>query len=210
MATKPFFGDPATNAPVWGKYAVLLGSTSATRPTGHAGAADFTLNDLPGTSTQWDPVGALDSDTPFDDGAESSTQTDHTAAGFGTYATSTTDQKETRTFTAKEKTLVTLGIIYDNSGVTDSGGVISGTLKRRDPSKQYLAGFYRETADGQMERYVTNQYATINSVTRNFGNNEGTVAVELLIVPSADDELWDYYKGAKSDSSSSSSSSSSS
>ena len=106
MTTKPFFGNPADEAPVWGKYAVLLGSTSATRPSGHAGATDFTLNDPPSVTTEWDPVGALDSDTPFDGGAESSTQTDHSAAGFGVYATTTTDQKETRTFTAKETTLV--------------------------------------------------------------------------------------------------------
>lgn len=200
MATAPFFGDPAANAPVFGKYAVLLGSLTATRPTGHAGAADFTLND-PGAgtpvTTQWDPVGALDDSTPFDDGAESSDQTDHTAAGFGVYATTTTNQKETRSFTAKEKTLVTLGIIYDNTDLTDTGGVVSGTLKRRDGSKQYLAAFYRETANGLMERYVTSNYATINTVTRNFGNNEATCTVELLIVPTSTDDLWDYYKGAK-------------
>lgn len=207
MTAKPFFGDPAANAPVFGKYAVLLGDVDATRPTGHAGASDFTLNDPPTTTGQWDPVGALDSDTPFDGGAESSTQTDHTAAGFGVYATTTTDQKETRTFTAKETTLTTLGILYDATGVTDSGTVVSGTLKRRDPSKKYLAGFYRETADGLMERYVSKNYATINTITRNFASNEATYTVELLIVPTADDELYDYYKGAKDSSSSSSSSS---
>lgn len=200
MATAPFFGDPAANAPVFGKYAVLLGSLTATRPTAHAGAADFTLNDpTAGTpvTDQWDPVGALDDATPFDDGTESSTQTDHTAAGFGTYATSTTDQKEVRSFTAKETTLVTMGLIYDTTGLTDSSGTLSGTLKRRDPSKQFLAAFYRENANGIMERYVTKNYAQINTVTRNFGNNEKTCTVELLIVPTAADELWDYYKGAK-------------
>ena len=93
---------------------------------------------------------------------------------------------------------MTLGIIYDNSGLTDTGGVISGTLKRRDPSKQYLAAFYRENANGMMERYITKNYATINSITRNFGNNEGTVTVELLIVPDSSGGLYTYYKGLKS------------
>lgn len=198
MASAPFFGDPAANAPVFGKYAVLLGSLTATRPTGHAGAADFTLNNTTGpVVNQWDPVGALDTDTPFDDGSESSDQTDHTAAGFGTYSTTVKNQKELRSFTAKEKTLVALGLIYDTSALTDSGGVVSGVLKRRDPSKTFLAGFYRETASGLMERYVTKNYAQINSVTRNFGNDESTVTVELLIVPTAAYELWDYYKGLK-------------
>lgn len=198
MATQPFFGDPAASAPVFGKYAVLLGSLTATKPTGHAGAADFTLNDpsVP-TTTEWDPVGSLDDATPFDDGTESIDATDHTAAGFGVYATTYTNQKETRSFTAKETTLVTMGLIYDTTDLTDASGVLSGTLKRRDPSKQFLVGFYRENANGLMERYVTSNYAYINSVTRNFGNNEKTCTVELIIVPTADDELYDYYKGAK-------------
>lgn len=199
MATKPFFGDPAASAPVFGKYAVLLGALTATKPTtAHAGAADFILNDTVGPVTsQWDPVGSLDDATPFDDGAESSTQTDHTAAGFGVYATTTTDQKETRSFTAKETTLVSLGLIYDTTGLTDASGVLSGTLKRRDPSKQFLAAFYRENANGLMERYITANYASINTVTRNFSNNEATCTVELLIVPTSLDLLWNYYKGAK-------------
>jgi len=198
MATAPFFGDPAANAPIFGKYAVLLGSLTATRPTAHAGASDFILNN-PGTiTTEWDPVGALDTDAPFDDGTESSDQSDHTAAGFGTYATTTTNQKELRSFTAKETTLVTMGLIYDTTSLTDTSGVLSGVLKRRDPSKQFLAAFYRESANGLMERYVTKNYAQINSVTRNFGNNEKTCTVELLIVPTSADELYDYYKGAKS------------
>lgn len=198
MATAPFFGDPAANAHVWGKFAVLLGPVTATKPTTHLGASDFTLNDptVP-TTGQWDPVGALDADTPFDDGTESSDSTDHTAAGFGVYATTVTNQKLTRSFTMKETTLVTLGIIYDTTGLTDTSGALSGKLAVRDNSKQFLAAFYRETAGGEMERYVTDNYATINSVTRNFGNNEATVSVELLIVPASDGSYWDYYKGAK-------------
>ena len=34
MATKPFYGDPTAEAPVFSKYAVLLGSLTATKPTG--------------------------------------------------------------------------------------------------------------------------------------------------------------------------------
>ena len=87
MAVKPLYGDPANSAPVWSKYAVLLGSLTATTPTTNTA---FTLND-PGAgtpvTTQWDPVGSLDDDSPMDNGEESIDSTDHSAAGFGVYAT---------------------------------------------------------------------------------------------------------------------------
>lgn len=202
MATEPFYGDPAANAPVWSKYAVLLGSTSATIPTGNA---DFTLNDLPSTTTEWDPIGALDSDTPFDNGEETVDQTDHSAAGFGVYATTFKNAKEVITFTAKETTLVTLGILYDATDVTDSGTVISGTLKRRDFTKQYKAAFQRENGT-TMERRISSNYVTIDSITRDATNDESLYTVGLLVVPTAADELYEYYLGPLLEDSSSSSS----
>ncbi len=196
MATAPLFGDPAAKAPVWSKYAVLLGSLTATRPAGNAA---FTLNDpAAGTpvTTQWDPVGALDSDSPFDDGAESLSNSDHSAAGHGVYATTYKDQKETRTFTAKESTLVTLGLIYDASDVTDTSGNLSGTLKRRDPTETFLIAFHRENATS-CERYVSTNYAYIDSISRAFGNDESMRTVTVVIAPTSDDELYDYYLGDK-------------
>lgn len=192
------FGDPAANAPVWSKYAVLLGSLTATVPN-HPAA--FTMNETSGgtadVTTQWDYVGALDSDTPFDDGAESVTTSDHSAAGFGVYGTTYKDQKETRSFTVKETTLITLGIKYDASGVTDTSGTLEGKLKRRDTTEKFLIAFHRE--DGtDCERYVSENHAYIESITRNFGNDESTFTVTVTIVPNTDDELYDYYKGPKS------------
>ena len=196
MATAPLFGDPAAKAPVWSKYAVLLGSLTATVPTGNAA---FTLND-PGAATpvtdQWDPVGALDSDSPFDDGAESVSTSDHSAAGHGIYATTYKDQKETRTFTAKETTLVALGLIYDASGVTDTAGELSGTLKRRDPTETFRIAFHRENAT-KMERYISTNYAYIDSISRSFGNDESMRTVTVVIAPNSDDELYDYFLGDK-------------
>ena len=195
MATAPLFGDPAANAPVWGKYAVLLGSLTATVPT--AGAA-FTLNDGTTVTSEWDPVGAL-TDDAFDDGAESIESSDHTAAGFGVYATTYRNAKETRTFTVKEKTLITLGIRYDTSGVTDTTGTLSGTLKRRDPSEKFKVAFHRQTKNGsKIERYITQNYATIDSISPAFSNDESTLSVTVTIVPNANDELYDYYLGASS------------
>ena len=196
MATKPLFGDPAVNAPVWSKYAVLLGSLTATVPTTNAA---FTLND-PDAGTpvtdQWDPVGAMPSDTPFDNGTESWNATDHDAAGFGIYATTYNNAKETRSFTAKETTLVTLGLLYDASGVTDTSGNLAGTLKRRDPTEKFMIAFHRENST-QCERYISKNYAYIDSIERSFSGDESLYTVTAVIVPTSSDELYSYYLGDK-------------
>jgi hypothetical protein len=197
MATQPLFGDPKTKAPVWSKYAVLFGSATATTPTGNAA---FTLNDPAATptpiTTQWDPIGALDSDNPFDDGAESIDASDHSAAGHGVYATTYKNQKETVTFTAKESTLVTLGILYDVSDVTDTSGTLEGVLKRRDPTETFKVAFHRENAT-LCERRISKTLAYIDSISRSFGNDESMRQVTVVIPPTADDELYDYYLGPK-------------
>lgn len=187
------FGDPAANAPVWGKYAVLLGGLTATVPTGNAA---FDLNAPPTTTDEWDAVGALDADTPFDNGSETVETTDHTAAGFGVFATTYKNQKETVSFTAKETTLVTLGLIYDVSDLTTTSGNISGTLKRRDPTKKYLVAFHRENGT-KCERRISKNFATVENVARNFGSDESTCTVTMTIIPTSDNELYDYYLGAK-------------
>lgn len=193
MSPEPFFGDPASKARVWSRYAVLLGGLAATTP---AHPAAFTLNDPPTVVDQWDPVGALPEDNPFTDGEESITPTEHTASGFGVYAVTYKGQKETIAFTAKETTLVTLGIIYDGSELTDAAGVISGKLKQRDPTKRYKAAFHRENGV-EMERRVSENYAYIDSIARQSGNDESMVTVTLAIVPTVDRDLYDYYLGPK-------------
>lgn len=194
MATQPFYGDPAAKAKVWNKWAVLLGGLSATVPTAPAA---FTLND-PGAGTpvtgQWDPVGALEEDNPFGDGEESIDVTPHTAAGFGTYAKTFKNQEETIEFTALETTLTTLGILYDASGLSEAGGAISGKLKQRDPSEKFLVAFQRENAT-EMERRISENYAQINTITRNTGDGRSTYTVSVTIYPTDDKELYDYYLG---------------
>jgi hypothetical protein len=196
MATQPLFGDPATKAPVWSKYAVLLGGLAATNPTGPAA---FTLNDPGATvpvTTEWDPVGSLDSDTPFDDGAETLDSTPHSAAGHGVYLTTYKNQQETVTFNAKESTLITLGILYDASGVTDTSGTLTGTLKRRDPTETFKIAFHRENAL-KCERRISKNFAYIDAISRSFGNDESMRAVTVVISPTATDELYAYYLGPK-------------
>lgn len=207
MATKPFYGDPASSAPVFGKYAVLLSGLTSTTPSGvPAGATlatmGFILNDpQAGTpvTTEWDPVGALDDDSPFDDGEESIDVTPHSAAGLGVYAKTFKNQEERVTFTAKETTLVTLGILFDTSALTDTSGTISGKLAQRDPAKKYKVGFVRHN-DTTLERRVSENYAQIDSISRSFGDGEALRSVTLTIVPdytTTPPTMYDYYLGPK-------------
>lgn len=203
MATQPLFGNPNAKARIWSQFAVLLGGLDADDPATNAA---FTLND-PDAGTpvtdQWDPVGALADDTPFDDGSEAISVTPHTAAGFGVYGLSFSDQTETITFNAKETTLITLGILYDVSDLEEASGAISGNLAQRDPSKKFKAAFHRQNAD-ECERYITANHAMIDSISRSFGNKESMRAVTLRVMPdptteSADGRplVWKYYLGPK-------------
>lgn len=192
MAEAPLYGDP-TKAPVWSKGAVLLGSLTATTPTG---SAAFTLNDGSTTTTEWDPVGMLDDDSPFDNGEESIDVTSHSAFGFGIYAKTYKNQEERFTFTALESTLVTLGILYDASGLTEAAGTISGKLKQRNPNEQFKIGLLR-TNDTQMERKVSESYANIETVARAFTDGKSLYTCTVAVYPTADNELFDYYLGPK-------------
>lgn len=194
MATKPLYGDPTNEAPVFNQYAVLLGSLTATVPVAPAA---FILNDPDaGTpvTTEWDPVGALHEDNPFGNGEESIDVTSHTAAGHGVYAKTYKNQEETIEFTALETTLVTLGILYDATGLTDSGTVISGKLAQRDPTETFLIAFQRENAT-TMERRISENYAQINSVTRNASSDRSEYTVSVTIYPNSSGQLYDYYLG---------------
>ena len=135
-------------------------------------------------------------DNPFTDGEESITSSDHTAAGFGVYAVTHSNQKETIQFSAKETTLVTLGILYDASGLTETSGNISGTLKQRDPAKKYKVAFHRENTT-DCERRISKNYAFIDTLSKTFGNNESVYTVTLVVVPNSSNELYTYYLGAK-------------
>lgn len=191
------YGDPAANAPVFNKYAVLIGDVAATIPNAPAA---FTFNETSGgtvdVTDEWDIVGALVEDNPFSNGSESIETTSHTAAGFGVYAKTFRNQEETIEFTALETTLITLGILYDATGVTDTTGTLEGKLKQRDPSKTFRVAFQRENAT-LMERRVSENYAQITSITRNTDNGRSTYTVAVTVYPNSSNELYDYYLGAK-------------
>jgi hypothetical protein len=189
------FGDPTTNAPVFNDYAVLLGGLAAAIPNA---PAVFVLNEtsggLEGEADEWDVVGALHEDNPFSNGEESIDETKHTAAGFGVYAKTFKNQEETIEFTALETTLITLGLLYDASGVTDTAGVLEGKLKQRDPSETFRIAFQRENAT-KIERRVSTNYAQINSITRAQSSDRAEYTVSVTVYPNASGELYDYYLG---------------
>src|ERR1044072_5594938 len=191
------YGDPTSNAPVFNQYAVLFGDEDVTIPVAPAA---FPLNAASGGSgtDNWDGVGALHEDNPFSNGEESIDVTTHTAAGFGAYATTYKNQEETIEFTALETTLRTLGIIYDGTGLTDAGGVISGKLAQRDPTKKYRVGFQRENAS-KMERRVSTNYAQINAITRAQNSDRAEYTVSVTVFPNAAGELFNYYLGPLDD-----------
>ena len=205
MATKPLTGDPTTDAPVFGRFAVLLSglastTPAATAPTGATAASmGFVLNDPDAATpvtTEWDPVGSLDEDSPFDDGEESIEVTNHSAAGHGVYTKTFKNQEERVTFTALDTTLRTLGIIYDASGLTESGGIISGKLKLRDPLKKYRVGLARWN-DTTLERKVSENYAIVDTISRSFGEGKALRTVTMSVFTTEDGEPWDYYLGPK-------------
>ena len=250
------FGDPTSYAPVFNRYAVLLGGLATSIPNAPAafilnepaesfsvGTTDtdatvtgvsFSANDVgktitgtgipalatiisvvPGVSCEisanatatgtvtaslgaqtgdWDVVGALHEDNPFSNGEESIDETKHTAAGFGVYAKTFKNQEETIEFTALETTLVTLGILYDASGVTDTAGVLEGTLAQRDPTETFRIAFQRENATA-IERRVSSNHAQINSITRAQNSDRAEYTVSVTIYPNADGDLYEYYLG---------------
>lgn len=204
MTTKPFYGNPATDAPVFGKFAVLLSGLTSTLPTGvPAGGTlatmGFILNDPDaGTpvTTEWDPIGALDDNAPTDDGSESIDVTNHSAAGLGIYAKTFKNQQEQFTFTGLERTIRTLGLLHDASGLTDSSGTISGKLKMRDPLRKFKIGLVRHN-DTTLERKVSENYGQIDAITRSLTDGKPTFAVTMTVYPDAAGEVWDYYLGPK-------------
>ena len=201
MTTKPFYGNPATDAPVFGKFAVLLSGLTSTTPTGTPAGATaehmgFVLNDLPTITTEWDPLGALDDNAPTDDGSESIDTTNHSAAGLGIYAKTFKNQQEQITFTGLERTMRTLGLLHDASQLTDTAGVISGKLRLRDPQRKFRVGLVRHN-DTTLERKVSENYGQIDSITRSLTDGKPTFAVTMTIYPDAAGDVWDYYLGPK-------------
>jgi hypothetical protein len=176
---------------------VLIGGLTATKPTGApAGgtiaARGFILNDpAAGTpiTTEWDPVGALDDDSPFDDGVESIDSTAHSAFGLGVWIHSFKNQAFQFTFTALQDDLITAGLAYDASGLTETSGNTSGDVGFRDPTKKFLLGIVRENAT-KAQRLVTKNYAQIESIAASLTDGVAVKAVTVNVYPNTTGKLW--------------------
>ena len=202
MAERPFYGDPNA-APVWQKGAVLLGSLTATKPTGtpSGGVVDtrgFIINDpAAGTpiTTEWDPVGMLVDDSPFNEGEESIDVTPHSAFGIGVYDKTFKNQAFTFTFTALQDDLVNAGVVFDASGLTETAGMVSGDEGFRDPTERFLLAVVRENAI-KVQRRVSKNYAQIDNISAAFNNGRTERTVTVSVYPDASGVLWTRHEWA--------------
>lgn len=187
-------GD-VSNVAVWADADVFIGDLTATIPA--AGAA-FTLNDPPTTVTQWDFAGLLDGSAGFAE-SQSNDSTDFFGWGVGVVATARKNLAVTRKFTAIEDNLVTLGLRYDVSGVTASGGGYSGDLKGRNLERKFKIAFQVET-NGVIKRVISKNYAQVDAIGDATESEDGlaTTDVTVKIYPDSAGVFWTTYKGAAS------------
>ena len=191
-------GD-VNNVAVWADADVLIGDLDAVNPVG--GAA---------FGADWDFAGILDGSAGFSE-SQTNDSTDFFGWGKGVVATARKNLKITRTFTAIEDNLVTLGLRYDVTGVTAAGTGYSGDLKGRDLERKFKVAFEVRTG-GKVKRLISKNYAQVESIgdSTEGEDNLATSPVTVAIYPDSDGAYWETYKGDADDDSSSSSSSSSS
>lgn len=187
-------GNP-TNTAVWGGADVLVGSLTATTPTG---SAAFTINDGTTVTDQWDYVGLLDGGQGFESGIEVES-TDHEAWGYGVVATTYKGQKTTVTFTALEENSVVMSLVYDTDAMTfdDAAGTYSGDLAQRDHTTRVKLAFVVTSGDTE-RRLITKNYATVVPTNAGSESEESlqSKSFTATIFPDANGVLWTTYKGA--------------
>lgn len=187
------------NAAVWGGADVLIGSMTATVPTGNAA---FILNETSGgtagVTTEWDYVGLLDGGQGFEEGIEVES-TDHEAWGFGVIATTYKGQKTTRTFTALEENSTVMGLVYDTDGMTfdNVAGTYSGDLGVKDFTERVKIAFVTTSGDVE-KRAISKNYATVAATSAGSESEEALASkgFTATIYPDSNKKLWTVYKGA--------------
>lgn len=188
------------NVAVWSEADVLIGSLTATIPTGNAAfAMNETSGGTSGVVTQWDWVGILDGAAGFTE-SQANDATDFYGWGVGVVASSKKNLAITRTFTCLEENLITLGLRYDASGITDTSGNLAGTLSGRDLNEKFKIAFETRAGD-TVERYISKNYASIDSIGESTRgeDNVATVPITVKIFPTisgSDAQYWTYYRGA--------------
>lgn len=183
-------GDP-NNAGVWAEADVLTAGLAVANPVGNAAFVVTTGN--------WSPVGILDGSAGFSE-SQDFDSTDYFGWGFGKIASSRKNLAITKTFTALEENLVTLGLAYDASGLTVSSGVTSGDLAARDLNLKFKIAFELRGGPGtgaSLRRLISKNYAQIDSIgdVTEGEDNLMTRQVTVAIYPDANKKYWVYYKG---------------
>jgi hypothetical protein len=177
----------------------ILSVTNATTAELSANAtASATVTAELGGTNGWKFVGLLDPGQGFTEGIEQS-QTDHSAWGYGVIATTYSDKKTTKGFTALEENETVMGLVYDISDMTfdDVAGTYEGDLGVRDDTTRVRIAF--RTTSGTTNRWkASKNYATVTATDAGSESEEalGTKAFEATIFPDENSVLFATYKGA--------------
>lgn len=180
-------GDP-NNAGVWSEADVLTAGLAVANP---AGGAAFVV-----TTGNWAPLGILDGAAGFSE-SQAFDNNDFFGWGFGKIASSKKNLTVTKSFTALEDNLTTLGLAYDASAVVLATGNYSGDLKARNLNLKFKIAF--EVRNGStIRRLISKNYAQINALGDATEGEDSlmTRQVTVDIYPDANKVFWAYYKGA--------------
>jgi hypothetical protein len=139
------------NAQIWSEGDVLIGTLDAPIPQG---AADFDLD-------FWSYVGFLSGEDGFTENIEIETG-DHFAWGGHLIATSRSNFKLTRQFTAYEDNATVYDLVYPGHDVTFPGdGTYEGVVNVPDLQHQFKIAFQTRTGN-ILKRAISHEYAQVD------------------------------------------------
>jgi len=182
-------GDPG-NATVWANADVFIGDLASVNP---ADGVDF--------GADWDAVGLLSGDDGFSESMANDSN-DFFAWGGILIATTRTNFKLTRQFTAYEDNETVMDLVYPGSDLTfDGDGGYTGALGVPDLTAKFKIGFRTQTGD-QVKTVISRRYAQVEE-RGDSQESETSLAMRQLTVsiyPGLDETtgkyvLFDTYKG---------------
>lgn len=187
-------GD-ASNADVWSNADVLIAPTTATIPEG---GAEF--------GPEWDYVGLLNGSDGFTE-STSQDNSDHFAWGGILVATSRSNYKYTRNFTAFEDNETVYDLVYPGHDVVFNGdGSFEGDVNVPDLQARFKIAFQVRTGS-TIKRVISRNYAQVGTRgdAQESETNLASRQITVDIFPDSVDEetgkakLFYVYKGALGD-----------
>jgi hypothetical protein len=182
-------GD-TSNVTLWPDADVLIGSVASASPADGAAFA------LIGTDP-WAFAGILDGSAGFTED-QSNDSNDFFGWGVGVIATGRKNIVITRTFTALEDNAQTLGLRYDTTGVTFSGGGYTGDLAGRDLQRKFRLALQLQSGD-ILKRQITKNYAQIETLGTVTEGEDGLFSLPVTVkiypeIVSGKPVYWETYK----------------